>query len=67
MTRVKQVGDRIEEILGFLRSDDGQAAAAAEELVGLLIGMYGAHRPGVAEHGRDAAEAVTVHADKQAD
>jgi Fe-S cluster biogenesis protein NfuA/nitrite reductase/ring-hydroxylating ferredoxin subunit len=41
MTRVKQVGDRIEEILGFLRSDDGKAAAAAEELVGLLIGMYG--------------------------
>jgi Fe-S cluster biogenesis protein NfuA len=45
MTRVQQVGDRIEEILGFLRSDNGsdngKVAAAAEELVGLLVGMYG--------------------------
>ena len=41
MTRVKQVGDRIEEILGFLRSGDAMAAAAAEELVGLLVGLYG--------------------------
>ena len=41
MTRVKQVGDRIEEILGFLRSADDKAAVAAEELVGLLVGVYG--------------------------
>src|ERR1700683_5310554 len=41
MTRVKQVGDRIEEILGYLQADDGKSAASAEELVGLLIGMYG--------------------------
>jgi Fe-S cluster biogenesis protein NfuA len=41
MTRVKQVGDRIEEILGLLRSGDAVAAAAAEELVGLLVGLYG--------------------------
>ncbi len=41
MTRVNQVGDRIEEILGLLRSGDARAAAAAEELVGLLVGLYG--------------------------
>jgi Fe-S cluster biogenesis protein NfuA len=41
MTRVKQVGERIEEILGFLRSGDEKAAVAAEELVGLLVGVYG--------------------------
>ncbi|HEY3955632.1 MAG TPA: NifU family protein [Streptosporangiaceae bacterium] len=41
MTRVKQVGDRIEEILGFLRTDDSRYAASAEELTGLLVGMYG--------------------------
>jgi len=41
MTRVKQAGDRIEEILAFLRSGDDKAALAAEELVGLLVGLYG--------------------------
>jgi Fe-S cluster biogenesis protein NfuA/nitrite reductase/ring-hydroxylating ferredoxin subunit len=41
MTRVKQVGDQIEEILGFLRSADSKHAAAAEELTGLLVQLYG--------------------------
>jgi Fe-S cluster biogenesis protein NfuA len=41
MTRVKQAGERIEEILGYLRSGDDKAAVAAEELVGLLVGVYG--------------------------
>ena len=41
MTRVRRVGDRIEEILGLLRSGDATGAAAAEELVGLLVGLYG--------------------------
>jgi Fe-S cluster biogenesis protein NfuA len=41
MTRVKRVGDRIEEILGLLRSGDAAAAVAAEELTGLLVGLYG--------------------------
>lgn len=41
MTRVRQTGDRIEEILGALRSGDPAAAAAAEELVGLLVELYG--------------------------
>jgi len=41
MTRVKQVGDRIEEILVMLRSAGGHHAVAAEELPGLLVEMYG--------------------------
>ena len=41
MTRVKQAGERIEEILSFLRAADDKAAVAAEELVGLLVGVYG--------------------------
>ena len=39
MTRVQQVGDRIEELLGLL-AGRGQGAAA-EELVRLLVGLYG--------------------------
>jgi Fe-S cluster biogenesis protein NfuA/nitrite reductase/ring-hydroxylating ferredoxin subunit len=41
MTRVRQAGERIEELLGILRSAGGDAAAAAEELVRLLLGLYG--------------------------
>ncbi|HEY3732499.1 MAG TPA: NifU family protein [Streptosporangiaceae bacterium] len=41
MTRVKQAGERIEEILDYLRSGDSKVADAAEELVGLLVGIYG--------------------------
>ena len=41
MTRVRRAGDRIEEILALLRSGDTAAAAAAEELTGLLVGLYG--------------------------
>ena len=39
MTRVQQVGDQIEELLGVL-TRHGQGAAA-EELVRLLVGLYG--------------------------
>jgi len=39
MSRIKQAGDRIEEILGSLRARGDEAAA--EELVGLLVGLYG--------------------------
>jgi Fe-S cluster biogenesis protein NfuA/nitrite reductase/ring-hydroxylating ferredoxin subunit len=39
MTRVQQVGDQIEELLGAL-TRHGQGAAA-EELVRLLVGLYG--------------------------
>ena len=41
MTRVRQAGERIEELLGVLRSTSGGAGAAAEELVRLLLGLYG--------------------------
>jgi Fe-S cluster biogenesis protein NfuA/nitrite reductase/ring-hydroxylating ferredoxin subunit len=42
MTGVREVGARVEKLLATLRSDGGPAmAAAAEELVGLLVGLYG--------------------------
>ncbi len=41
MTGVRDVGERVEELLAGLRSAGGSAAPAAEELVSLLIGLYG--------------------------
>ncbi len=41
MTGVRSTGERVEELLGALRSADAVAAAMAEELVGLLVGLYG--------------------------
>jgi Fe-S cluster biogenesis protein NfuA/nitrite reductase/ring-hydroxylating ferredoxin subunit len=42
MTRVRQTGARIEELLAILGSAGGEATgAAAEELVRLLLGLYG--------------------------
>jgi len=41
MTSVTQAGERIEELLASLRSRGGTAADTAEELVRLLVGMYG--------------------------
>jgi Fe-S cluster biogenesis protein NfuA len=42
MTGVQQVGTRVEELLAALRTSSGAAVAAtAEELVGLLVGLYG--------------------------
>jgi Fe-S cluster biogenesis protein NfuA len=42
MTGVQEVGTRVEELLATLRtSAGGRAAAAADELVGLLVGLYG--------------------------
>src|ERR1022692_1271692 len=42
MTGVQQVGTRVEELLAALRTSGGvKVAAAAEELVGLLVGLYG--------------------------
>ncbi|HUZ52719.1 MAG TPA: NifU family protein [Streptosporangiaceae bacterium] len=39
---VRKVGERIEELLSLLRPAGGEKAAAiAEELVGLLVGLYG--------------------------
>jgi len=42
MSGVRDVGTRIEELLAGLRSNGGPGvASAAEELVGLLVGLYG--------------------------
>jgi Fe-S cluster biogenesis protein NfuA len=41
MTRVQQVGEQIESLLAGLRSEKGSAGASAEELVRLLVGLYG--------------------------
>src|SRR5579871_4368382 len=41
MTSVAQTGERIEELLASLRARGGTAADTAEELVRLLVGMYG--------------------------
>lgn len=41
MTRVQQAGERIESLLAGLRSQGASTAAAAEELTGLLVGLYG--------------------------
>jgi Fe-S cluster biogenesis protein NfuA/nitrite reductase/ring-hydroxylating ferredoxin subunit len=41
MTPVDEVGERIEHLLAGLRARDETAAAAAEELTSLLVGLYG--------------------------
>ena len=41
MSRVQQAGEQIEGLLAGLRSRGGGVAAAAEELTGLLVEMYG--------------------------
>ena len=42
MAEVRQVGARVEELLGTLRSSGNKSAApAAEELVRILLGLYG--------------------------
>src|SRR5580692_11812563 len=41
MTSVAHTGERIEELLASLRARGGSAAGTAEELVRLLVGMYG--------------------------
>ena len=41
MSSVHRAGERIEELLASLRSQGGAAADAAEELVRLLVGLYG--------------------------
>ena len=41
MNGVQAVGERVEELLGILSSSGSRAAPAAEELVGLLVGLYG--------------------------
>src|SRR5690349_24972521 len=62
MTGVAQVGERIEDLLAALRARGGTAADTAEELVRLLVGMYGeglaAIMAALAEEG-EAGRAIT--------
>src|SRR5215471_18347713 len=41
MTSVAEAGERIEELLAALRARGGAAADTAEELIRVLVGMYG--------------------------
>lgn len=41
MTAVAGVGERVDELLAALRSGSGDPAAVADELVRLLVGLYG--------------------------
>jgi Fe-S cluster biogenesis protein NfuA len=41
MAEIRQVGARVDELLGTLRSSGNEAAPAAEELVRVLLGLYG--------------------------
>ncbi len=41
MTGVRGVGEQVDELLGALRSGQGEPAAIADELVRLLVGLYG--------------------------
>jgi Fe-S cluster biogenesis protein NfuA len=62
MAEVRQVGARVEELLGTLRSSgNGAAAPAAEELVRILLGLYGdglGHIMGALHESGDAGAAV---------
>jgi hypothetical protein len=60
MTAVRSTGARVEELLEALRSGQlaGPAAAGtAEELVGLLVGLYGAGLAAIVARLRDGGEA----------
>jgi Fe-S cluster biogenesis protein NfuA/nitrite reductase/ring-hydroxylating ferredoxin subunit len=68
MTGVRNVGQRVEELLAALRSGSLRGAApAAEELVGLLVGLYGDGLGRIvailAEQGEPGAEMLAKLAD----
>ena len=68
MTSVQRVSARVEELLTALSSGEfGSAAPAAEELVRLLVGLYGDGLTRVvavlAEHGQDGAAILAELAD----
>jgi Fe-S cluster biogenesis protein NfuA/nitrite reductase/ring-hydroxylating ferredoxin subunit len=65
---VQKVGARVEELLDSLKSGGfGPVAAAAEELVGLLVGLYGDGLAQImtvlAEHGAEGADMIAALAD----
>jgi Fe-S cluster biogenesis protein NfuA len=57
MTSVQRAGERIEDLLAALRSQGGGAAATAEELVRLLVGLYGDGLTSIVAILADAGEA----------
>jgi Fe-S cluster biogenesis protein NfuA len=67
MTAVRSAGARVEELLDGLRSGPPAAARAAEELVGLLVGLYGGGLAAIVEllreQGPAGAAALTAMAD----
>jgi Fe-S cluster biogenesis protein NfuA/nitrite reductase/ring-hydroxylating ferredoxin subunit len=61
MAQVRQVGARVEELVGILQASGGRAAPAAEELVRVLLGLYGdglGHIMAVLQEEGEAAAAV---------
>jgi len=68
MTGVQRVGARVEELLEALKSGGfGSAADAAEELVGLLVGLYGEGLARImdilADHGPQGMALISALAD----
>jgi Fe-S cluster biogenesis protein NfuA len=57
MTAVRSAGARVEELLDGLRSGPPSAALAAEELVSLLVGLYGGGLAAIVALIRDQGEA----------
>ncbi|HMH93647.1 MAG TPA: NifU family protein [Streptosporangiaceae bacterium] len=57
MTAVRSAGARVEELLDGLRSGPPSAALAAEELVGLLVGLYGGGLAAIVELLREQGQA----------
>jgi Fe-S cluster biogenesis protein NfuA/nitrite reductase/ring-hydroxylating ferredoxin subunit len=64
MSAVRGVGERVDELLAALRSGHGDPSAVADELVGLLVGLYGdglaAIMAVIADHGQAGAEIMTA-------
>jgi Fe-S cluster biogenesis protein NfuA len=60
MTAVRSAGARVEELLDGLRAGPPSAALAAEELVGLLVGLYGGGLAAIVELVREQGEAGTA-------
>jgi Fe-S cluster biogenesis protein NfuA/nitrite reductase/ring-hydroxylating ferredoxin subunit len=68
MSGVRNVGARVEELLGALQSGgSGGAAQAAEELVGLLVGLYGDGLAKIVAMLREDGQAGMAILDKMAD
>ena len=64
MSAVRGVGEQVDELLAALRSGHGDPPAVADELVRLLVGLYGdglaAIMTVIADHGQAGAEIMTA-------